>query len=1120
MKKLRHSFLFLLTLLFVAMGRPVCAQSHMIVFYPNGGEGFMDTIRATQYTSVTLPNCTFTRAGYLFNGWVCYTDASHSDSTIYANRSVVSLNANMHLYARWQSNCNDILTIRSYATCGVYYWGTADTIYQDTVIEEHYPIAGGCDSVIRHQFIIHPLYDDTVAISACDSVAWSAALPWIYHDTMFRYRGLSIHNCDSIHTTLITLHHAQQSHVTLTGCDSLTWDANGVTYYASAADTAVLTTLRGCDSTVSMALTLHPSFRHDTIVAACDSLSWEVDGRTYLGDTVAVWQGSTQHGCDSIHTMALTIHHAIRDTSRVTACDSSLWEGLWYYEDTAVSRTYSTLQGCDSTRLLLLTLHPSYREITAAAECDSFYWDRTASYYTADTLLAQHHTTIHGCDSTTGVSVTIHPSFHHDTAITACDSLLWEVDGLTYRSDILSTWMNLTSAGCDSIYTLTLTLHYSTSDTSMVATCDSIQWKNNNYLVDTTIIYTYSTSEGCDSTQVVNLTVYSSHNITVALEACDSFYWDQAGCYLYADTVLSQQGSTAQGCDSIVHTQLAIYEAYSKDTAITACNAYLWPVDGNSYSRDTLVTWTGSTAHGCDSIHTLALTLHHSAMDTTYYSGCDSIEWAGLTFHDDTTILQTFTPLEGCDSIQVLLFDVHHSSWSVAAVEACDSFYWDQTGVYYSADTLLSSHHTSQYGCDSTVSLALTIHPSYVYTATPVVCDSFYWTANSQLYTTSADDTLRYSTQHGCDSLRILHLTLNSSREADNHEIACDSLFWQPLMQFLYADTLLTQTLATTGGCDSLVRYHITINQSFRQDLYDSVCEGEVYVFNGQSYYNGGTFFFRYSTTQGCDSTLILHLAELDRPTLSVTYNADCSNGYYELRAFSTAPYFLWSALPDDPFLGSHESDATIYVKPTRDTRYTVVSDYRADMSRCPVTQTLELEPIVQPTAELNVTPEILTFDDYSFHAIDRSHNATRRAWYVDGNYISGEPQVWYTADIEADSVELMLVAATSTCNDTVFKVLPFRRDPLYVPNAFTPDQSTNNIFRAYGDGITDYSLYIYNRDGLLVFESHDLESGWDGRGPDGTTAPQGSYVYLIRYQGASMPKIPKIKKGTVTLIR
>jgi gliding motility-associated-like protein len=65
-----------------------------------------------------------------------------------------------------------------------------------------------------------------------------------------------------------------------------------------------------------------------------------------------------------------------------------------------------------------------------------------------------------------------------------------------------------------------------------------------------------------------------------------------------------------------------------------------------------------------------------------------------------------------------------------------------------------------------------------------------------------------------------------------------------------------------------------------------------------------------------------------------------------------------------------------------------------------------------------------------------------------------------------------------------------------YIPSAFTPDANgTNEVFLGYGEGYSDYRMWIYDRWGKLLFESGDDQYGWDGtyRGQD---VPTGLYVY------------------------
>ena len=70
----------------------------------------------------------------------------------------------------------------------------------------------------------------------------------------------------------------------------------------------------------------------------------------------------------------------------------------------------------------------------------------------------------------------------------------------------------------------------------------------------------------------------------------------------------------------------------------------------------------------------------------------------------------------------------------------------------------------------------------------------------------------------------------------------------------------------------------------------------------------------------------------------------------------------------------------------------------------------------------------------------------------------------------------------------------------MYVPNSFTPnDDGLNESFRAYGNDIEldDYTLSVFDRWGNLLFQSSNLENGWDGT-HKGKPVPNGVYIWKI----------------------
>lgn len=68
----------------------------------------------------------------------------------------------------------------------------------------------------------------------------------------------------------------------------------------------------------------------------------------------------------------------------------------------------------------------------------------------------------------------------------------------------------------------------------------------------------------------------------------------------------------------------------------------------------------------------------------------------------------------------------------------------------------------------------------------------------------------------------------------------------------------------------------------------------------------------------------------------------------------------------------------------------------------------------------------------------------------------------------------------------------------LYVPNAFSPE-GFNPLFKAYGNDIISFSMTIYNRWGQKLFETKDINKGWDGK-INNLIQPAGAYVYKISF--------------------
>ncbi len=86
------------------------------------------------------------------------------------------------------------------------------------------------------------------------------------------------------------------------------------------------------------------------------------------------------------------------------------------------------------------------------------------------------------------------------------------------------------------------------------------------------------------------------------------------------------------------------------------------------------------------------------------------------------------------------------------------------------------------------------------------------------------------------------------------------------------------------------------------------------------------------------------------------------------------------------------------------------------------------------------------------------------------------------------------------------------------LPSAFTPNgDGVNDVFMVRGFGIIKMTLRIYNRQGLMVFESRSQNIGWDGK-YKGISQPMDAYAWTLDVEYFTGEK--QKKKGDVTLIR
>ena len=196
----------------------------------------------------------------------------------------------------------------------------------------------------------------------------------------------------------------------------------------------------------------------------------------------------------------------------------------------------------------------------------------------------------------------------------------------------------------------------------------------------------------------------------------------------------------------------------------TACGPYLW-IDGNTYfTSNTTATHTVTNVNGCDSVVTLNLTVNSITYGTDTQAACGSYTWIdGNTYTaSNMSATHTLTNATGCDSIVTLNLTISQPNTGTDIQSAFCSYTWIDGNTYTSSNNTTTHTLTNVNGCDSIVTLDLTITNTITSTDTKTACDTYTWIDGNTYSSSNTTATHTLSSVGGCDSIVTLNLTINN----------------------------------------------------------------------------------------------------------------------------------------------------------------------------------------------------------------------------------------------------------------------------------------------------------------------------------------------------------------------
>jgi gliding motility-associated-like protein len=281
------------------------------------------------------------------------------------------------------------------------------------------------------------------------------------------------------------------------------------------------------------------------------------------------------------------------------------------------------------------------------------------------------------------------------------------------------------------------------------------------------------------------------------------------------------------------------------------------------------------------------------------------------------------------------------------------------------------------------------------------------------------------------------------------------------------------------------VTNHVVINPNFSIDPHDGCFPVEASFYN-LSNDAGSIAKIDWDFGDGTVQSVLAPLAVFPGATVSHSYNDE---GVYDVSMSITS---VNGCKSDTVFIDTVRAygypNANFSNEPSSPTMYDANTTYIDNSSPDVVAWEWDFGSLAKPTSSNSQTPGLVVYPDAVF-----------------GTYTT---TLWVTNEHGCrDSIEYNVIVQSEVL--------------IYAPNSFTPDGDIyNEEWKVHLNGIDvyDFDLFIYNRWGETVWESHDASVGWDGK-YGGKIVPDGTYIWIIRTKDLEDDE-KYTWNGTITVLR
>ena len=614
---------------------------------------------------------------------------------------------------------------------------------------------------------------------------------------------------DTLH---LTIHYSSSAEFSAVACESYLW--NDSVYTVSGDYTQSFHNIYGADSVMTLHLTVNYGTHNAVTETACESYVWH--GITYTTSGTYTYDYTNADGCASTDTLHLTVNHPQHQSETVTAYDSYTWNGENYTQSGDYTYTHVDGNGCMQVDTLHLTIHYSSSAEFSAVACESYLWND--SVYTVSGDYIQSFLDIYGADSIMSLHLTVNYGTHNVETETACESYAWH--GTTYTSSGAYTYDYTNGDGCASTDTLHLTVNHGTHNVETETACESYEWHGTNHTTSGTYTYNYTNADGCSSTDTLLLTVNHSSdsilNVSITQNSLPYIFNDSI---YYTSGTYYQNLTNTTNCDSILTLNLSVFPNMTVTVDSTVCEGS-FPLTWNDsiFTEAGIKITTMLASTGADSnivMSVMEVFPTNSTLFVTISENNLPLILNDSTYSAEGTYFQHLTNAAGCDSTLTIVLSVLYNVTSQADSTICaDALPLTWNGVTFTQAGTQEATLTAANGADSVITMTLTVKPLSDSTLNmSVTQNNLPYTLNSNSYNAAGTYVQHFTNAAGCDSTLTLNLTVfyNVTAQVDTTVCADDLPFTWHGHPFTEVGNH-TVTLLTSHGADSVVTYHLAVD--------------------------------------------------------------------------------------------------------------------------------------------------------------------------------------------------------------------------------------------------------------------------------------------------------------------